>query len=159
MLHGEIVVPRARELLAKEIDDGYRVHGQSRQAVLLDAFLQLRPGELSHQKLPESRCMTWQASTLGEDWTGPGDGRVRNADDPSTVAGPDRDGRIQVLGELGDGALSSIIEAQGVDQPTSDHKKLPPETISVVRSLLEQTNLGQTGQEVEGGRLGQAQGR
>jgi hypothetical protein len=56
-----------------------------------------------------------------------------------------------VLGELGDGALSLIIEAQGVDQPTSDHKKLPPETISVVRSLLEQTNLGETGQQVEGG--------
>ena len=71
---------------------------------------------------------------------------MRNADDPPAVAGPDGDGRAQVLGERGDGALSLIIEADGVHQPTSDHKELPPEAITVVRGLLEQTNLGETGQ-------------
>src|SRR5271169_6759474 len=146
MLHGEIVVPRTGELLAEDIDVGYRVHRQSRQAVLVDSLEHLRPGELSDEKLPKSRRMTWQASTLGQDWFGPGDRRVPNADDPPAVAGPDGDGRAQVVGELGDGALSSIIEADGVDQPTSDHKELPPETITGVRSLLEQTKLGETGQ-------------
>jgi hypothetical protein len=71
---------------------------------------------------------------------------VRNADDPTAVAGPDGDGRAQVLSELGDGALSLIIEAHGVYKPTSDHQELPPEAISVVGSLLQQTNLGETGQ-------------
>jgi hypothetical protein len=59
MLHGEIVLPRAGELLAKDIDVGYRVHRQGRQAMLLDSFLQLGPGALSHENLPESRRMTW----------------------------------------------------------------------------------------------------
>jgi hypothetical protein len=51
-----------------------------------------------------------------------------------------------MLGERGDRALSLLIEADGVHQPTSDHQELPPEAIAVVRRLLEQTNLSQTGQ-------------
>ena len=49
MLHDEIVLPRAGELLPKDIDVGYRVHRQGRQAVLLDSFSHLRPGELSDE--------------------------------------------------------------------------------------------------------------
>jgi len=65
MLHGEIVLPGAGELLPQDFDVGYRVHRQRRQAILLDSFSQLRPGALSQKKLPESRRVTWQASALG----------------------------------------------------------------------------------------------
>jgi hypothetical protein len=65
MLHGEIVLPRVGKLLPKDIDVGYRVHRQSSQAIPVDAFSHLRPGALSQKKLPKSRGMTWQASTLG----------------------------------------------------------------------------------------------
>ena len=43
--------------------------------------------------------MTRQGSTLGQDWSSPAGRRVRNADDPSAVEGPDGYGRVQVLGE------------------------------------------------------------
>src|SRR6476469_2600057 len=42
MLYGKIVLQGAGQLLAKDIEVGYRVHRQGRQTLLLDSFLQLR---------------------------------------------------------------------------------------------------------------------
>jgi hypothetical protein len=58
VLHGEIAPLDAGDLRPKLVSVPDSTGCESGQAVPLDAFLHLRPGQLGHEKLPERRSVT-----------------------------------------------------------------------------------------------------